>query len=99
MESSVYIIAAAFILDLLIGDPEGWPHPIRWMGKAIERFESDFRRLTLNPDWSGLLFALSLITGTFLLAWLVIYLAWAIHPVAGIAVEVIFLFYCISVRS
>ncbi|MCP3955074.1 MAG: cobalamin biosynthesis protein CobD, partial [Desulfobacterales bacterium] len=51
------------------------------------------------PDWSGLLFALSLITGTFLLAWLVIYLAWAIHPVAGIAVEVIFLFYCISVRS
>ncbi len=99
MEAVGYIIAAAFILDLLIGDPEGWPHPIRWMGWAIERFEPDFRRLSLNSTWSGLLFALSLITGTFLLAWLVIFLAWSLHPVAGIAVEVIFLFYCISARS
>ena len=24
-----------FILDLILGDPEGWPHPVRWIGKLI----------------------------------------------------------------
>ena len=99
MEAGGYLIAAAFILDLLIGDPEGWPHPIRWMGRAIERFEPEFRRLSSSPVWAGTLFALSLTTGAFLLAWLSIFLAGAIHPVAGIAVEVILLFFCISARS
>ena len=99
MEAGGYLIAAAFILDLLIGDPESWPHPIRWMGRAIERFEPEFRRLSSSPVWAGTLFALSLTTGAFLLAWLSIFLAGAIHPVAGIAVEVILLFFCISARS
>ena len=99
MEAGGYLIAAAFILDLLIGDPESWPHPIRWMGRAIERFEPGFRRLSSSPVRAGTLFALSLTTGAFLLAWLSIFLAGAIHPVAGIAVEVILLFFCISARS
>ena len=99
MDAHWYIIAAAFILDLLIGDPEWLPHPIRWMGTAIERFEPVFRRLTLSPVWSGTLFAVSLITGTFLLAGLMVVMARTLHPVAAVVVEVVMLFYCISVRS
>ena len=87
-----YTIVAAFILDLLIGDPEWLPHPIRWMGKAIERCEPVFRRLTVPPVWSGALFAISLITGTFLLAGLVIVAAHAFHPVAGVVVEIVMIF-------
>ncbi len=99
METSWYIIAAAFVLDLLIGDPKGLPHPIRWMGRAIERLEPVFRRLKLSPVWSGTLFAVSLITGTFLIAGLLILIARTFHPVAGVVLEVSMLFYCISVRS
>ena len=99
MESAGYIIGAAFVLDLLLGDPEGWPHPVRWMGRAIEYFEPRFRQLTPQTGRAGVLFALSLILGTFLLAWLVISLAGWLHPAAGIALEVILLFFCISVRS
>lgn len=33
-------LAAAYILDLLAGDPEWFPHPIRWIGKAIFRLEN-----------------------------------------------------------
>ena len=32
-------LALAMILDLLLGDPLWLPHPVRWMGKAIERLE------------------------------------------------------------
>lgn len=99
MESVGYIIGAAFVLDLLLGDPEGWPHPIRWMGRAIEHFEPRFRQLTPQTGRAGALFALSLILGTFLIAWLAIALAGWLHPVAGLALEVVLLFFCISVRS
>ncbi len=33
-------LAAAYILDLLAGDPEWFPHPIRWIGQAIFRLEN-----------------------------------------------------------
>ena len=32
-----------FLLDLLIGDPEGWPHPVIWIGKLIAALEKKLR--------------------------------------------------------
>ena len=37
------ILAAAFILDVLAGDPGWLPHPIIWMVRAISFFEPAFR--------------------------------------------------------
>ncbi|MGP8105777.1 MAG: adenosylcobinamide-phosphate synthase CbiB, partial [Desulfobaccales bacterium] len=31
---------AGYLLDLLLGDPRHWPHPIRLLGRAIEYWES-----------------------------------------------------------
>ena len=31
-----------FILDLILGDPEGWPHPVRWIGKLIAVLDEKF---------------------------------------------------------
>ena len=31
-----------FILDLILGDPEGWPHPVRWIGKLIAVLDERF---------------------------------------------------------
>ena len=38
-------IAIGFILDLLLGDPYDWPHPIRWIGMFIAALEAPLRRL------------------------------------------------------
>ena len=32
-----------FALDLCIGDPEGWPHPVIWIGKYISFMEKSLR--------------------------------------------------------
>ena len=32
-------LVSAYLLDLLIGDPEWLPHPVRWIGRAIARLE------------------------------------------------------------
>ena len=41
-------IAAAFALDAVLGDPEGYPHPVRLMGACIERLEA-----ALGPRYEG----------------------------------------------
>ena len=35
----IYAITLAFFLDLLIGDPPKWPHPVKWIGMLIGRLE------------------------------------------------------------
>lgn len=92
-------IPAAFALDALVGDPRWLPHPIRWMGWAIERAEPLFRRLIAREHLAGLAFALTLILGCWALAALVVGLAWRLHPAVGFGVETVLLFYCLSARS
>ena len=57
-------LPTAFVLDLLIGDPLWMPHPVRWMGKAIERCEPLFRSRFGPPEKAGLRFAVYLISTT-----------------------------------
>jgi adenosylcobinamide-phosphate synthase len=94
-----YIIPAAFILDLVLGDPTRLPHPIRWLGRAITVGEPFFRNLRLKLSVSGALFAISLIAGTWTLTFVLMKTAQYIHPLAKAGVEILTLYYCISIRS
>ncbi|MBC7358703.1 MAG: cobalamin biosynthesis protein CobD [Desulfacinum sp.] len=42
MTFSVSHLLLAWLADLLLGDPPSWPHPVRWIGRLIERAESFF---------------------------------------------------------
>ena len=33
-----------FILDMIIGDPDGWTHPVIWIGKYISCMEKKLRK-------------------------------------------------------
>jgi adenosylcobinamide-phosphate synthase len=94
-----YILPAAFALDIMLGDPRYLPHPVRWMGKAIERLEPHFRRFHFNLVFSGALYAVVLILGTWLLAFLVLAAAHRVHPSLNTLLEIILIYYCISTRS
>lgn len=93
------ILAAAYILDLLAGDPKWLPHPIIWMGRAISFFEPKFRKRFESPFKAGLLFALCLIAATFSLTSAVVFIAARIHPVAAAMVQTILIFYSFSTLS
>jgi adenosylcobinamide-phosphate synthase len=93
------IIAAAFILDLLAGDPKWLPHPIIWMGRAISFFEPECRKRFENSFKAGLFFALGLIAATFGLTWCVVFIAGRIHPVAAVMVQTVLIFYSFSTQS
>ena len=45
MKASLLALPIGFIIDLLLGDPHGWPHPVIWIGKLISFLEKRLRRL------------------------------------------------------
>lgn len=92
-------IPAAFALDAVLGDPRFLPHPVRWMGRAIELAEPLFRKAVKNERLAGLLFALCLILGCWGLAAVITGLAYRLHVFVGFVVETVLLFYCFSARS
>jgi adenosylcobinamide-phosphate synthase len=93
------VLPAAFLLDLCLGDPRFLPHPIRWMGKAIEGLEPSFRKLPLPPTVSGAIFAAALVLCTWATTVLLLLAAQAFHPVVKIIIEIVLIYYCISAQS
>ncbi len=93
------ILLAAFILDYLFNDPDGLPHPIVYMGNAISFFEKPFRKMSSNLVWSGIVFAGFLIASTWMISFFLVKFAMAIHPVFGLLVQTVLLFFCFSSKS
>ncbi len=85
---SLYI--AAFLIDLMIGDPQSWPHPVRLIGTSISNMEKRIRQIFKGKTWlyiaGGILwFWIVAITG--LITWGIIRLSYDFHWLLGIAVE------------
>jgi adenosylcobinamide-phosphate synthase len=95
-------IAAACLLDWIAGDPEWFPHPVRWMGRCTQLAESLLRR----PGQSG---NDELITGAALTAGLVgisylgtakaIQIAYRVGTVTGMATEILLGWTCVASRN
>jgi len=97
--SSWMVIPAAFALDMLLGDPHRFPHPVRWMGRAIVAAEPWFRRLPVHPVLAGGGFAAVLVAGTWWLAALLVDAGRSVQPLWTSAIEIAMVYFCLSVRS
>jgi adenosylcobinamide-phosphate synthase len=93
------ILPAFVILDLLFGDPEKLFHPIRWMGKAIEIFEPVFRKRIKGEQLAGTLFVVALVSGTWIITFGILSFANRFSPEFAIVIEVLILFYTLSIHS
>jgi len=94
-----YTLPAAFMLDLILGDPRWLPHPVRWMGKWSEAWESHFRKLNMGLTTSGCLFVALLVFGTLVITWGVLFIAEGIHPVLFSILDIVLIYYTLSVKS
>ncbi len=92
-------LTLAVILDLLLGDPLWLPHPVRWMGTAIQRLEPRFRSFKLPLLLSGAAMTLFLVAVVWATGALVVAMAAAMHPMVAVAVQAAMIFTCISIRS
>ncbi|MEY3333369.1 MAG: Cobalamin biosynthesis protein CobD [Cyanobacteriota bacterium] len=98
---SVVLVLAAF-LDYLIGDPWGWPHPVRVMGWVISRLTKLALQYCQNPlsqRLAGMILGVIVIIGSGLVGWIIIQTARSVHPFLGIAVESILVASCFALKS
>ena len=64
VEMNIAALLVGFVLDLIIGDPVGWTHPVIWVGKWISFLEKKLRKRGGNLRR----FALLLTASTVLIA-------------------------------
>lgn len=91
-------ITIAYVLDLWIGDPRDWPHPVKWMGKAISRLD---RRLNKGGflKSKGIVMVSLLVVAAFILTSCIIWASYSMHTIIGIVVEGIIIMTTISQKS
>lgn len=99
MTGFAFNLASAYVLDLVLGDPQGFPHPVRWIGRLIETGEKKVRSWIPSEFLGGAL----LTAGTILLAffgvrWILAGAAAASAPLAA-ALETLVLYWCLSTKD
>jgi len=97
--SEWYILPAAFLLDLLLGDPAFIPHPICWMGNLISKAEEPFRRLKVPTVVAGALFSAAMVMTVWVIATAVMALASFLNADLARVVEILMIWFAISTRS
>lgn len=96
------ILICAYLLDLLAGDPEWLPHPVRWIGRLVTLFERAARRVAVTPVGlraCGVLLALSVVGAVFAASHAVLYLAAAWYKPLFFALAVYITWTSLAVKS
>ena len=95
-------IGLAFILDLLIGDPPHWPHPVRLIGWAIDRISGLIERCC-RRSWmlrpAGMLMVVLIVGGTWLVGWILIRAAQHVGTGFGLFVGVYLAYTALAARG
>ena len=92
-------LIAGFLLDCLIGDPYDMPHPVRLIGKLISDTEGFVRKKFRDLFRGGVFLVITVVLITAAVSGSLLFLAYRIHPVAGVIVESIMIFYLLAARN
>ena len=96
-------LAAGFLLDLAIGDPRWLYHPVRLIGKLIDRLETHIRKVFPKTPGGELAGGIFLVIGVVLVTVGVtagiLHMAYGLHAAAGFALESFMCYQMLAVRS
>jgi adenosylcobinamide-phosphate synthase len=96
------LLAAAWLLDRIAGDPEWFPHPVRLLGAAIERGESALRRPGQSETTelvSGAVLTAGVVAATYCLTAKILHEAHRRSEMLGGAVEIFLSWTCLAARN
>lgn len=93
------IILAALLLDLLIGDPHWFPHPVVAIGRLINFLDLKLRQQWLNERLAGVLLLLVVVISSAGITYLILKLLNSLLPLIGWIATVIVSSTCLAARS
>jgi len=92
-------ILAAYLLDLVFGDPPSFPHPVKGIGALIEKLEGPFRCLVKNERIAGAFFACTIIMSIWLITFAVTQTAYFFNNYLGVIISIIIIYTSLSVKD
>lgn len=92
-------VLLAYVLDLIVGDPQWLPHPVRVIGKAINWLEKLVRIYFNNLKTGGILLSVVVIIGVYIISWLIVFLANSTNELLGLIVSIVLIYTTISIKS
>jgi adenosylcobinamide-phosphate synthase len=96
------VLILAALLDYGVGDPKRWWHPVQGMGWLISRYTARSLKWLKSPialRIAGVGLGLGVVVFSGAIGWLIVALTHRIHPLLGLAVEVILLASCFAGKS
>ncbi|MBR6404062.1 MAG: cobalamin biosynthesis protein CobD [Eubacterium sp.] len=98
-----------YVLDLVVGDPAGFPHPVKLIGMLIDKLDHKFMDWRMSAKTSirdteqevreGIYLCVIVILSTAVTVALLVIFSYKLHPVFGIFVEAILTCYSLAARS
>lgn len=80
MISNSILLLIIITLDFILGDPPNWPHPIRWIGLSISKYEKAIRKSRINLKIGGIILTLLSLATVLTISTLILEIAQFIHP-------------------
>jgi len=99
---SFVALISAYLLDLLLGDPQGFPHPVRLIGRLISGLERALRKAHSSPSWlilAGVILAGTVCGVTFLATHFLIRFLGDLSLVAGLAASIFLGYITLATRD
>ncbi|AYA40822.1 cobalamin biosynthesis protein [Xenorhabdus nematophila] len=93
---------AAFLLDMKLGDPAHWPHPVRWIGHLIHQTEQLIRRICRTETslkWGGVVLWLVVVGSVWAVSYWGLKLAYGMASWSGWLVEIWLIYTALAARS
>lgn len=99
---TAFEVSAAYVADLIFGDPNSYPHPVKLIGKAIHFLEKKILRWAHSPikqRLTGGILSVLIVVGAGTLTWAIIRTAEGIHPAFSFITTVFFTYTTLATRN
>lgn len=93
--TNVIALMIGWVADLLLGDPERWPHPVVWFGKVIGTLEHRLNRGCRRMLKGGVM-AIGLVVTVFAFTWIVREALSTLSFFLIILFDALAIFYCLA---
>lgn len=97
-DNLLIVLGAAIVLDLIIGDPRWIPHPVVQLGKLISFLEKKWNKGEHRVN-KGIALTLTVVLLVFLLTTTFLYLAYLVHPLLAIILEIYLISTTIAIKG
>ncbi|MEK6527862.1 MAG: adenosylcobinamide-phosphate synthase CbiB [Nitrospirota bacterium] len=92
-------IVLAYILDLILGDPRWFPHPVKGIGLLIKKLEPPLRKVFRNERIGGIILVVSVISISWYFSFIIIKAAFSINRYLGFLSSIFIIYSSLAAKD